>query len=228
MMFKPQIPRRGQPQIPRRGGAPDSSKGGAQVEVVEVRQDGVQCDEVQVQDDDAWVSQGCKTGGAQDDEFVKQLESCPLPEVPLQVLEMDPPKVDVNAEDVAKKEFQNKVAELQDVNVKPVTFAVPVSDRREVTVINAVASLYTKFRALQVPIYRLRVDRARELASQRLRSWASARNLEVRVSPGDEPIQSSTAEIEIRVLKNVTRTLLQSSGLDVSSWPLALRQAAEQ
>ena len=151
-----------------------------------------------------------------------------MPEVPLQVLEKNPPVVDVNAEDVAKQEFQNKMAELQDVNVKPITFAVPVSDRRETTVINAVASLYTRFRALQVPIYRVRVDRAKELVSQRFRTWASARNLEVRVSPGDEPTQNSTAEIEIQVLKNVTRTLLQSSGLDVSFWPLALRQAAEQ
>ena len=120
------------------------------------------------------------------------------------------------------------LASSQDANVKPITFAVPVSDRRAVTVINAVASLYTRFRALQVPTYRLRVDRAKELASQRLRSWTSARNLEVRVSPGDEPTQNSTAEIEIQVLKNVKRTLLQSSGLDVSFWPLALRQAAEQ
>ena len=66
-----------------------------------------------------------------------------MPEVPSQVLEKNPPEVDVNAEDVAKQEFQNKMAELQDVNVKPITFAVPVNDRREVTVINAVASLYT-------------------------------------------------------------------------------------
>ena len=205
---------------PSKGGAPDSSKGGAQVEVVEVPQNGVQCGDVHVQD--------CRDGGAQDDEFVKQLESCPLPEVPLQVLEKNPPEVDVNAEDVAKQEFQNKMAELQDVNVKPITFAVPVSDRCETTIINAVASLYTRFRALQVPIYRVRVDRAKELVSQRFRTWASARNLEVRVSPGDEPTQNSTAEIEIQVLKNVTRTLLQSSGLDVSFWPLALRQAAEQ
>ena len=107
MTFKPQIPRMGEPQIPRRGGAPDSSKGGAQVEVVEVPQNGVQRGDVQVQD--------CRAGGAWDDEFVKQLESCPLPEVPLQVLEKNPPEVDVNAEDVAKQEFQNKMAELQDV-----------------------------------------------------------------------------------------------------------------
>ena len=205
---------------PSKGGAPDSSKGGAQVEVVEVPQNGVQRGDVHVQD--------CRDGGAQDDELVKQLESCPLPEVPLQVLEKNPPEVDVNAEDVAKQAFQNKMAELQDVNVKPITFAVPVSDRRETTIINAVASLYTRFRALQVPIYRVRVDRAKELVSQRFRTWASARNLEVRVSPGDEPTQNSTAEIEIQILKNVTRTLLQSSGLDVSFWPLALRQAAEQ
>lgn len=176
-------PSNGGASEPSKGGAPDSSKGGAQVEVVEVPQNGVRRGDVQVQD--------CRAGGAQDDEFVKQLESCPLPEVPLQVLEKNPPEVDVNAEDVAKQEFQNKMAELQDVNVKPITFAVPVSDRREVTVINAVASLYTRFRALQVPIYKLRVDRAKELASQRLRSWASARNLEVRVSPGDEPTQNS-------------------------------------
>ena len=63
----------------------------------------------------------------------------PLPEVPLQVWEKNPPDVEVNAEDVAKQEFKNKMAELQDINVKPITFAVPVSDRREATVINAVA-----------------------------------------------------------------------------------------
>ena len=81
---------------PSKGGAPDSSKGGAQVEVVEVPQNGVQRGDVHVQD--------CRDGGAQDDEFVKQLEACPLPEVPLQVLEKNLPEVDVNAEDVAKQQ----------------------------------------------------------------------------------------------------------------------------
>ena len=104
-----------------------------------------------------------------------------------------------------------------------------MSDRRETTIINAVASLYTRFRALQVPIYRVRVDRAKELVSQRFRTWASARNLEVRISPGDEPTQNSTdcrdrdpnsQECD----KNVAAVIR----LGCEFWPLALRQAAEQ
>lgn len=76
--------------------------------------------------------------------------------------------MEVNAEDVAKQNFKNKMAELQEVNAKPITFAIPVSDRRDATVINAVSLLYSKSRALQIPLYRLRVDRAKEVCSEGL------------------------------------------------------------
>ena len=83
-------------------------------------------------------------------------------------------------------------------------------------------------RALQIPLYRLRVDRAKELCSQRLRAWAATKSFEVRVSPGDEPTTNSHAEVEIGILKNTVRTLLRAANLDTSFWLLALRHGAEQ
>ena len=144
------------------------------MEVVEVPQDGVQRHQVQGDGQcaagDGISKSESKTWGEVDDEVWRELEACSIPEVPLQVLEKHPPEVEVNAEDVAKQNFKNKLAELQEVNTKPITFATPVSDRRDATVINAVSMLYSKFRALQIPLYRLRVDPAKELCSQRLRA----------------------------------------------------------
>ena len=123
--------------------------------------------------------------------------------------------------------FKTKVADLQQVTVSNLTFAIPLVSRKETHVMDAISTVYTKLRALQVPVYRINTDRAREFVSARFRSWCLARDLEFTASAGDEPTGNARVEQEIGSVKRATRVLLKSAGLDETFWPLALRHAGE-
>ena len=73
----------------------------------------------------------------------------------------------VPEEDAAKASFAERVAKLKDVGVKHVALATPLLNRKESTVIDAVAKLYAKFRMLQIPLFLLKADRAREFVGSR-------------------------------------------------------------
>ena len=128
----------------------------------------------------------------------------------------------------AAQNFRQKVEELRQFGTRPVTIAVPLSDRKDNTVVNAVAAMYARLRALQIPVRRIRADRAREFVSQKFKSWMATRGIELVTSAGDEPTSNSFVETEIGILKNAVRTLLISANESEDKWPLALRRAAEQ
>ena len=94
--------------------------------------------------------------------------------------------------------------------------------------IAATSKLFARYRALQVPVFRIKTDRAKEFVSKRFREWTTARDFERCFTAGDEPPGNSRAEIEVGVLKNAARVLLQSAGLPLRDWPTALRHAAEE
>ena len=131
-------------------------------------------------------------------------------------------------EEVKLASFEQQIAELKDVGVKHLTLAAPLLNRKEATVIAATSKLFARYRALQVPVFRIKTDRAKEFVSKRFREWTTARDLEHCFTAGDEPTGNSRAEIEVGVLKNAARVLLQSAGLPVRDWPTALRHAAEE
>ena len=131
-------------------------------------------------------------------------------------------------DEVKLASFEQQIAELKDVGVKHLTLAAPLLNRKEATVIAATSKLFARYRALQVPVFRIKTDRAKEFVSKRFREWTTARDLEHCFTAGDEPTGNSRAEIEVGVLKNAARVLLQSAGLPVRDWPTALRHAAEE
>ena len=118
--------------------------------------------------------------------------------------------------------FKTKVADLQQVTVSNLTFAIPLVSRKETHVMDAISTVCTKLRALQVPVYRINTDRAGNF-----KSWCLARDLEFTASAGDEPTGNARVEQEIGSVKRATRVLLKSAGLDETFWPLALRHAGE-
>ena len=81
------IPQKGGAPEPSKGGAPEPSKGEAHVEVVEVPQDDVQRQQVQGDGQraagDGIFEPESRTGREVDDEVWRELEACPIPEVPL-------------------------------------------------------------------------------------------------------------------------------------------------
>ena len=135
-------------------------------------------------------------------------------------------ELEVRADECAKKNFQMKVEEMKDFSTTRLTWAVPLLNRTERSVLEAVSTIYTRFKSLRIPTYKVRVDRAREFIAAKFQQWAHQRDLEVEYSAGDEPHGCAMAEAEINVLKNSTRVLLKSARQPESSWPLALRHAA--
>ena len=83
--------------------------------------------------------------------------------------------------------FEQRIAELKDVGVKHLTLAAPLLNRKEATVIAATSKLFARYRALQVPVFRIKTDRAKEFASKRFRERTTARDLEHCFTAGDEP-----------------------------------------
>ena len=57
---------------------------------------------------------------------------------------------------------EQHIAELKDVGVKHLTLAAPLLNRKEATVIAAASKLFARYRTLQVPILRIKTDRAKE------------------------------------------------------------------
>ena len=54
--------------------------------------------------------------------------------------------------------FEQRIAELKDVGVKHLTLAAPLLNRKEATVIAATSKLFARYRALQVPVFRIKTD----------------------------------------------------------------------
>ena len=92
---------------------------------------------------------------------------------------------------------------------------------------DALGVIYTKLKALQIPVYRINSDRAREFVGARFRKWCSMRGIEQTTAAGDEPSGNARVEQEVGAIKRATRVLLRSAGLGEEQWPLVLRHAAE-
>ena len=153
---------------------------------------------------------------------------CPFPQPSVGLLEEDPPQVEVHDEHKNIQNFKQKVEELKQFGVRALTIALPLTSRKEKVVTNVVASMYARLTTLGVPVYQLRANRAREFTSSTFRQWTATRGINLVLALGDEPTVNSLVETEIGALKNATRTLLRSAGLDQKFCPLALRRAGEQ
>ena len=130
-------------------------------------------------------------------------------------------------EEIGRSNFVQKMNELKQVNVMHLSYAVPLMSRKETHVLEAVETLYNKFKVLDFPVRRIHVDRAKEF-TPRFEAWIRKREITLTQSVGDEPTNNARAEIEVNVLKNATRVMLKSADVQEEYWPLALRQAAEE
>ena len=130
--------------------------------------------------------------------------------------------------DVKDQFWKEKIAELQDVEVRNLTFAVPMQSRHSREVVRAVQEVYMRLRTLQLPVLRLHSDRAREFTGVKLRDWCTHRDILQTSTAGDESAGNGRCESELGIIQAQTRVQLRAAGLEANWWPLALRHTVEQ
>ena len=114
------------------------------------------------------------------------------------------------------------------LEVKNISFGVPLQDRKTSNVLEAAAQIYGRVRALNIPILRIHTDRAREFSGAAFRKWVRDRDVYQTMTAGDEPCGNARVEREIGVAKGRIRALLRNAEAPEEYWPLALRHAMEQ
>ncbi|CAE7442809.1 GIP, partial [Symbiodinium necroappetens] len=117
-----------------------------------------------------------------------------------------------------------------------VYLARPMKSRKKKDALRAVQELYVQLRSNGFPVCKLHSDRARELQTDALESWAAARDIEVTRAQGSDPAGNGTAERAVGAIKARIRVLLgqakELSGADDDVvrtwWPFAAETAVAQ
>ena len=135
--------------------------------------------------------------------------------------------IEIQAWDAMNRRWQDKVAEMKNVKVTLLTFAIPMRSRHSHEVVRALSLMYGKIRSLNLPLIRIHTDRAREFLARPVQQWMQSRNVMQTVAAGDEAQGSGRVEREVQYIKETTRLLLATTRAPVSWWPLAMRQATE-
>ena len=78
---------------------------------------------------------------------------------------------------VLKQKWRQFIGDHKNVEVKNLTVAIPVRSRAARVVRDAVAQLYARVRALNVPVLRVHTDRAKEFLSKEFRAWCKDRSI---------------------------------------------------
>lgn len=136
--------------------------------------------------------------------------------------------IEVKEIELANEKWKEFLGEVKEHDTQTLTWGVPICSRNSRDVIAGLSCIFNRFQMLQIPMYRLHSDRAREFLSAEVRRWATLHNLMQTYTAGDEPEGNARTEREIGLVKARTRLLLRTSKSPVSYWPLAARQALEE
>ncbi len=131
-------------------------------------------------------------------------------------------------QEVNEKKWKEFLQDRRAVPVKNITIGVPLRSRTAQDVIRAVSKIYSRVRAMRLPVVRLHTDRAREFSGAVFQEWCRARDVHHTMSSGDDPTSNSRAEREVGWIKGRARTLLQATKAPFQYWPLAIRHASEE
>ena len=125
--------------------------------------------------------------------------------------------------------MEDLLAERPVVQVKSLTFAVPLVSRKTQHLIEATARIYARLRAMGVQLLRIHTDRAKEFVSEKFQQWVRQRDIYQTFTAGDEPAGNGRVERELGLLKGRVRTLLTATkaGHLLLAFGL-IRHAAEQ
>ena len=122
-----------------------------------------------------------------------------------------------------KELLKNKPA----VEVANLSQSIPIKSRSPKDVLQGLAVMVARLKALSVPIARIHTDRAKEFVSYQFRSWIRSRELIQSSTAGDEPMSNGRCESELGVVRGLARAAMKAAGCAASMWPLAVRYASE-
>ena len=114
------------------------------------------------------------------------------------------------------------------MEVRNITFAVPMQSRHSREVVRAVQEVYIRLQTLQLPVLRLHSDLAQDFTGVKLRDWCTQRDILQTSAAGDESAGNGRCESELGIIQAQTRVHLRAAGLEADWWPLALRHTVEQ
>ncbi|CAE7481190.1 RE1 [Symbiodinium sp. CCMP2592] len=158
--------------------------------------------------------------------------SIPVEEEPDFLRELDEPQPEVSRDDQremdqSNEEFQKLFKEIGDtLEYQTLHYMVPLKSRRAPEVEAAIRFLYMQVRAEGLPIQRVHSDRARELRGAGIRQWLLQHDVYPTTGEAQVPQSNGRAEHVVKMLKQRTKTMLQSASLPKSCWPLAMGHAA--
>ena len=129
--------------------------------------------------------------------------------------------------DVLDQQWKELLKTRPTIEVANVSQSIPIKSRAPKDVLQGLAVMTARLRALRIPIARIHTDRAKEFVSQQFRSWVRSRELIQSSTAGDEPMSNGRCESELGVVRGQARAAMRAAGCATSMWPLAVRYASE-
>ncbi|OLP75490.1 Copia protein [Symbiodinium microadriaticum] len=127
---------------------------------------------------------------------------------------------------MTQEEFETVFKEVQGITgYKVIYVSRPLRTRLSKEVLAAAQDIFLRLRAEGLPILRVHSDRARELRAVALKRWFLERGAYSTYTEGQTPQANGRAEAAVRYVKTQAKKLLTTSGLPMSTWPLAMSYA---
>ena len=115
------------------------------------------------------------------------------------------------------------------LKVRHITLMEPVESRHVSHVVHAMDVVLNRMRVYGGLVSKDFIrNRAKELLARRFKSWISQKGLVQTYTAGDDPQSNGHCESEVNQLKRRTRLLLHMAQQENTSWPQAMRYAAEE
>ena len=137
-------------------------------------------------------------------------------------------EAEVREMDVANAKWREMIEDLKDMEMKYLSFAIPLRPRQAAEVTRALGLIFVRLRAMNLPVIRCHSDRAKEFVSRSVKAWMANRNIYQTFTAGDESAGSGQVESLIGILKGKARVVMKASKAEKCLWPLAVRFVAEQ
>ncbi|CAE7497148.1 RE1 [Symbiodinium sp. CCMP2592] len=181
--------------------------------------------------------QGFRDYKIPEDEEGEGDDGCGVGEIPVEeepdfLVEGDEVQPDVSREDreemdKANADFAKLFREIGDtLEYQNLHYMIPLKSRKAPKVEAAIRLLYVQIRSEGLSVQRVHSDRARELRGHGIRQWLLEREVYPTTGEAQVPQSNGKAEQVVKALKRRAKTLLQTSSLPRSCWPLAMGHAA--
>lgn len=121
----------------------------------------------------------------------------PLAEDQPELGEIPLTEAEVSKYDMLSQKWKEHIEALSSVEVRTLTMAIPLKSRQAKEVVSQVSLLYCRLRSLNLPVYRVHVDRAKEFIGQEFQQWLSHRDLWLTTTAADEPQSNGRAEAAV-------------------------------